>query len=1420
MLATKKLVSLMTVLMMLLSAITITTFAAPLPDPVTDGTPTVDDNVFELSEPSISADEEEQLLETNNFVNPITNELVQVDKFIEDYKEAPTDRREAMALEMGYDLDVVKNLAIAEDGGFLIRGDSDHRAPGDILLVDDDNSDLTNTTQAYNNSGPYTMDTGKLMADALTANSIDFDTYIVDSRRNGPDFDTISDYSTIVWTFGYEWGYGATLTAWDYFRIMAFMDAGGSVWFTGPFLISNIHGNVNWTIGGENEFESDDFAMKYLGIEEYFQATGTPGTLNATSSAIMTGSEQYATRAFFTQYGDQRDICAGIARPVSSGGITILEGDSVDPWGKSYDDEPVMIAFDSGTHKAAYSPMDPAVIDSVSDRNDLVGKVMSWLGTPTTNLNRHDVYNLNVTVEDQSPTWTADFNFVFWGANLQLPTGQIINLYPRLHATVHTHEPFTMESNFESHGLSENNVEVRFVIYDAMGQEVGNFTKTGSVGARSIGSVTATFKPTRAGFYSIVTNLTLATDVRILGSLIHSQLIGRVRAAEWLDDLENGTDDWEANGAWRKSTDAAHYNTENTGWYWSKTGTATGDELLSPIIDLRFYNTSFQHQAFNPPIYVIRFHFLFTGRLFGTGQDYFEVLMKASNQTTWTQLDKIDGNTPGANNVPGDFSNGFWMYGNGIDLGNFYGQTVQFKWVFVKNRQTTNSWAAIDDFCVWMHHERNEAPWFLERTPEAIDVDMDVGTQLTLKAFVEDPTMDEPLVYEWLENYNSIGDDDNETSLDIPRTVPGGSDYERGKTVTMVLKVKDDLEWNDTYWEVHLLDPRPIKHVDFEDLIEVNEDEGIEIDFGTAANPKWFKDVEDQEFTVSSTGSSNIMVTEMGNNVLNITNKEPDWNGWDNITLRVTDASQYASFMDFIVEVHVLPINDAPRWKPTLLPDGEQDSFYSFNLTATDKDNPTGDLTFSDDSEYFEITVSGEIAFIPRNEHVGRLYFNVTVFDLDGLSDEMELMLFVVNVNDPPILRYIEPQEAYEDELFTINVADFVEDPDLLLPAEFRDRITYRDDTPKLDTNLETGIVTWDTPTNEDVGDFYFKITIQDSKGRYAEQEIKIEVFNTNDPPELGTISRQVLHQDSLYTFNVPYEDEDLDVPGVDEELTFSNDHTDLFTIDAATGRIQFTPENDQVGVWEITITVMDIDGETDEKSIIFEVLNENDSPDIEYIRVQELVEDVPFELQVSATDPDLEERLADGLPVDPDEEMSYRTNSTRVPIDPVTGLISFTPTNEDAKWGSLMVKITVVDSSSETATIDVLFNIEGVNDPPDELSIIGLLVGQEVKTDKKYQLMAQAKDVDNTPEELTYMWYVGTTLIGQTQTLEWQPKGKGLTEVRLVVSDPAGDESTLSLNVTIKKAEESPGFTSVIGVLAMAIIGVIAVTARRWNMR
>jgi hypothetical protein len=554
------------------------------------------------------------------------------------------------------------------------------------------------------------------------------------------------------------------------------------------------------------------------------------------------------------------------------------------------------------------------------------------------------------------------------------------------------------------------------------------------------------------------------------------------------------------------------------------------------------------------------------------------------------------------------------------------------------------------------------------------------------------------------------------------------------------------------------------------------------------------------------------------NNVLTFSNNQPDWNGWDNVTLHVTDSA--GSMANFTLPVHVLPVNDAPKWKETRLPDGEQDSLYSFILTATDRDNGFEQLTFSDDADFLDISASGEIAFGPTNDHVGYNYFNVTVEDPDGLSDTMELELFVNNVNDPPVLKYIPPQEANEDEEFTLDVSTYVEDPDLLLPPEFRDIITYRDDTVDLDTNVETGMITW-TPDNSDVGELFFTITVTDTKGRSAQQEVKITVWNTNDAPKFGIIGKQNLVQGRAYQFNIPVTDEDLDVEGSGEVLTFTNDNTDLFTIDPAQGSITFTPENEDVGVWEITITVTDSEGESDQRLVVFEIENENDKPTIDYIPTKQLTEDVTFEMDIVASDPDLEPRNLDGEPVDPDEVLTYRTNVSRVEIDS-TGKLTFTPTNEDAKRVTMVVRITVVDSSSETATVDVTFTIENINDAPENLQIIGLIPNQKLTEEQKILLRGTAQDIDNDADKLIYKWYAGTTLIGQTQDFTWKVKGKGITEVKLIVSDGSGAdalETSYSVNVTIKELEEEPGFETMFAVVAIAFIGIIAVVSRRRRM-
>ena len=212
--------------------------------------------------------------------------------------------------------------------------------------------------------------------------------------------------------------------------------------------------------------------------------------------------------------------------------------------------------------------------------------------------------------------------------------------------------------------------------------------------------------------------------------------------------------------------------------------------------------------------------------------------------------------------------------------------------------------------------------------------------------------------------------------------------------------------------------------------------------------------------------------------------------------------------------------------------------------------------------------------------------------------------------------------------------------------------------------------------------------------------------------------------------------------------LTFSNDHTQLFTIEEATGRIVLTPVNAQVGVWEVTITVTDSEGATDSRVVVFEVQNENDRPTLEGIDDRRVRVGVPFEYQVVATDPDLFPRLVDGLPIDPDERLTYMTDSVRVTLDPTTGLLSLLPTHEDAQRGTMIVQITVVAGTKKVDQLSFKLTVSAGNEPPERPLVTGISEGDTLWTHETYSLVAFSTDPDNALDDLTFTWYSDDTII------------------------------------------------------------------------
>ena len=522
------------------------------------------------------------------------------------------------------------------------------------------------------------------------------------------------------------------------------------------------------------------------------------------------------------------------------------------------------------------------------------------------------------------------------------------------------------------------------------------------------------------------------------------------------------------------------------------------------------------------------------------------------------------------------------------------------------------------------------------------------------------------------------------------------------------------------------------------------------------------------------------------------------------------------SFSVSIIAIFVGGTDESPAIVEAVLPDGVEDVEYNFTLTATDPDDLSTELSWSDDTPLFDIDANGSIAFTPENGDVGLHSFNVTVSDPGGLMDIHAFTLFIANVNDRPELAYIPPQFVEPGVVFMFDVSMYLTDPDLLIPLEWRDHITYRDDTPKLDTNLETGIITWDKPTNDDVGDFYFKITVQDSKGRYDDQEVKITVMNIFGVHMIGTIPRQVLYQDHPYSFDIPVSHPEPDTNSSNESLTFSNDHHELFVIDAVTGRIHFTPSNGQVGIWTVNITMSDQYGAFATKRVRFDVMNRNDPPVLALILMQHLTEDVPFELQVRATDADMEPRLLDGSPVDPDEHLEFSTNLSRVTIDREMGLISFTPTNDDALRGDMLVEITVADRWSRTSTAVVLFKVLNINDPPSNLTIGGMAPGQHLQEGWTFQLSGNATDIDNAPEQLSYCWYAGSDLIGEAQALQWKVAGHGPITLQLRVSDNEGGMASLNVTVDVIPARTPWCLSSYVVLAAFVVMVAMTVALAR----
>jgi len=186
-------------------------------------------------------------------------------------------------------------------------------------------------------------------------------------------------------------------------------------------------------------------------------------------------------------------------------------------------------------------------------------------------------------------------------------------------------------------------------------------------------------------------------------------------------------------------------------------------------------------------------------------------------------------------------------------------------------------------------------------------------------------------------------------------------------------------------------------------------------------------------------------------------------------------------------------------------------------------------------------------------------------------------------------------------------------------------------------------------------------------------------------------------------------------------EVVLFWDNVSFFEINKTTGILNITATNAMVGEnWVLIWANESLCGLADSELINFTVHNVNDAPVLDFIPDQTLYEDVLFEYDVNATDPDMLTPYG--------ETITFGENSSLFEINTSSGLVSFIPVQAEADQNYSILFYVFDDEYVDTQT--VIFEIISVNDAP----VLDFIGAQTAIENTPYYYDVNATDEEGDP--------------------------------------------------------------------------------------
>jgi hypothetical protein len=311
-----------------------------------------------------------------------------------------------------------------------------------------------------------------------------------------------------------------------------------------------------------------------------------------------------------------------------------------------------------------------------------------------------------------------------------------------------------------------------------------------------------------------------------------------------------------------------------------------------------------------------------------------------------------------------------------------------------------------------------------------------------------------------------------------------------------------------------------------------------------------------------------------------------------------------------------------------------------------------------------------------------------------------------------------------------------------------------------------SGVISW-TPAGAQAGNQPISVRVADPAGAAATQEFSVAVQAANRQPAINSSPVTAAVVGAAYRYDVAATDADGDT------LAYSLTRAPAgMAIDAASGRINWTPTAGQMGTHEVALQVLDTGGLAATQSFTVAVSVGNAAPQITSAPVAAATTGSAYSYPVVASDPN-------------GDTLTY--SLTQAPagmsINAASGLIGWTPAAGQA--GSHAVTVRVADPAGLAATQAFAVVVNGAPQ-------ITTTAVTSAPVGAAYQYDADATDPNG--DALTYSLTqapAGMTIVAGSGLIRWTPTGAqtGSHPVTVRAADPGGLAATQSFTVLVPNA-------------------------------